>query len=245
MILKVGIKGLLLFLFLSVEGLSFAQFYNAGTIFYTRRTNLMKRYTDQRMKRFVNEENKIRNDRFSLTFNDTVSVFKFIPSAGTDEMAWLTSKNEYHQYFNSGSQISVLSFFGTQVFVEDSLPVRAWTMTDGKRNISGFNCRKAIYQKNDSTRIYAWYAPNIIPSIGPEGFCGLPGAIMGIATEDGGIIYFADKVDFSAEPSKETLSLDRGKNKFYTLKELKAKLEKDYGNTPWGKRIFEDLFRWL
>ena len=26
---------------------------------------------------------------------------------------------------------------------------------------------------------------------------------------------------------------------------LKAKIEKDYGNTPWGKRMFDDLFRWL
>ena len=29
------------------------------------------------------------------------------------------------------------------------------------------------------------------------------------------------------------------------LKELREKIEKDYGNTPWGKRMFDDLFRWL
>jgi hypothetical protein len=68
---------------------------------------------------------------------------------------------------------------------------------------------------------------------------------MGIATEDGGIIYFADKVDFSTVPLGQSLILDSGKNKLYTLKELKAKLEKDYGNQPWGKRVFDDLFRWL
>jgi GLPGLI family protein len=245
MILKDGIKILLLGIFIWVDSIGYAQFYSEGTIYYTRRTNLQKRFTDQRMKRFVNEDNKIKNDRFSLAFNDTISVFKYLPPATADDMAWLTSKNEYFQYLNPNKQLTVFQFFGTSVYVKDSLPVRAWKMTDGKRTICGFNCRKAIYEKNDSTRIYAWYAPNILPSIGPEGFCGLPGAILGIATEDGGIIYFADKVDFSTAPKSESLAVEIGKNKLFTLKELRNKLEKDYGNTPWGKRMFDDMFRWL
>jgi GLPGLI family protein len=245
MILKDGIKILLIGLFIWVDSIGFAQFYSEGTIYYTRRTNLQKRFTDQRMKRFVNEDNKIKNDRFSLAFNDTISVFKYLPPATADDMAWLTSKNEYFQYLNPNKQLTIFQFFGTSVYVKDSLPVRAWKITDSKRTICGFNCRKAIYEKNDSTRIYAWYAPNILPSIGPEGFCGLPGTILGIATEDGGIIYFADKVDFSTAPKSESLAVEIGKNKLFTLKELRNKLEKDYGNTPWGKRMFDDMFRWL
>ena len=245
MILKDGIKILIIGLFIWVDSIGFAQFYSEGTIYYTRRTNLQKRFTDQRMKRFVTEDNKIKNDRFSLAFNDTISVFKYLPSATVDEMAWLTSKNEYYQYLNPNKQLTIFQFFGTSVYVKDSLPVRSWKITDSKRTICGFNCRKAIYEKNDSTRIYAWYAPNILPSIGPEGFCGLPGTILGIATEDGGIIYFADKVDFSVGPKPEVLGVEIGKNKLFTLKELREKLEKDYGNTPWGKRMFDDMFRWL
>lgn len=245
MTLKAGINIFLLVVFVGIEFIGNAQFYNAGTIYYTRRTNLQKRFTDQRMKRFVNEENKIKNDRFSLSFNDTISVFKYIAPTTQEDMAWLTSKNEYYQYLTPNRQLTIFQFFGSQVYVKDSLPERPWKITDSKRTICGFNCRKAIYQKNDSTRIYAWYAPNIIPSIGPEGFCGLPGAILGIATEDGGIIYFADKVDFSLPPKNDALTVEIGKNKLFTLKELREKLEKDYGNTPWGKRMFDDMFRWL
>ena len=245
MTLKAGINIFLLAVFVGIEFIGNAQFYNAGTIYYTRRTNLQKRFTDQRMKRFVNEENKIKNDRFSLSFNDTISVFKYIAPTTQEDMAWLTSKNEYYQYLTPNRQLTIFQFFGSQVYVKDSLPERPWKITDSKRTICGFNCRKAIYQKNDSTRIYAWYAPNIIPSIGPEGFCGLPGAILGIATEDGGIIYFADKVDFSLPPKNDALTVELGKNKLFTLKELRDKLEKDYGNTPWGKRMFDDMFRWL
>ncbi|MFM7565368.1 MAG: GLPGLI family protein [Flavobacteriales bacterium] len=245
MTLKAGIKTILLFLFLSSEGLAWGQFYTSGTIYYTRRTNLQKRFKDERMKRFVNEDNKIKNDRFSLSFNDTVSVFRYVAPTIPEENAWLTSKNEYFQYLNQNEQLTIFSFFGTQVYVKDSLPVRTWKITQSKRTICGYDCRKAIYQKNDSTRIYAWYAPNIVPSIGPEGFCGLPGAILGVATEDGGIIYFADKVAFIEIPKSPDLEVDIGKNKLFTLRQLREKLEKDYGNTPWGKRMFDDMFRWL
>ena len=64
--------------------------------------------------------------------------------------------------------------------VQDSLPARNWKITDSKRSICGYECRKAIYQKNDSTRIYAWYTTALVPSVGPEGFCGLPGTILDI-----------------------------------------------------------------
>lgn len=245
MTLKAGIKTILLFLFLCSEGLAWGQFYSSGTIYYTRRTNLQKRFKDERMKRFVNEDNKIKNDRFSLRFNDTASVFKYVVPSQPEENSWLTSKNEYYQYLNQHEQLTIFSFFGSQVYVKDSLPVRPWKITQSKRTICGYECRKAIYQKNDSTRIYAWYAPNISPSIGPEGFCGLPGAILGIATEDGGIIYFADKVEFVEIPKNADFTVDMGKNKLFTLKQLREKLEKDYGNTPWGKRMFDDMFRWL
>jgi GLPGLI family protein len=156
----------------------------------------------------------------------------------------MTTKNSYLQLLNSGKQITVLGLMGQNIYVKDSLPTRSWRITDSKRSICGYDCRKAVYQKNDSTRIYAWYTTALVPSVGPEGFCGLPGTILGLATEDGGIIYFAKKVE-EMNPTKEDMSVDIGKNKVFTLNELRIKIEKDYGNMPWGKRMFDDLFRWL
>ena len=222
-----------------------AQYITSGKITYERRTNLEKRYTDQRMRRMINDDNKIRNESFTLTFNDSISIFKPVPVEKTDGMmSWMTTKNSYLQNLNSKRQISILALFGQDVYVNDSLPSRNWKVTDNKRTIAGYECRKAIYQKNDTTRIYAWYSPALIPSVGPEGFCGLPGTILGVASEDGSVIYFAKKVDIS-QPTSSDLKLEIGKNKVFTLFELRQKLEKEYGNTPWGKRIFDDLFRWL
>ena len=242
MILKAGIKLLVLILCLGFHANS--QYVLNGKITFERRTNLEKRFTDQRMRRMVTEENKIRTESFTLYFNDTASIFKAIPSDRADEMSWMTTKNSYYQNLRTGTQLTVLGLMGQNVYVQDSLPARNWRITDSKRSICGYECRKAVYQKNDSTRIYAWYTTALVPSVGPEGFCGLPGTILGLATEDGGIIYFAKKVE-EIKPTKEDMTIDIGTNKAFTLKELRMKIEKDYGSTPWGKRMFDDLFRWL
>jgi len=229
---------------LSLQAWAQTDYISSGKIIFERRTNLEKRFNDQRMKRFVTEANKIRIESFQLAFNDTSSYFAVLPSNEPEEMAWLTTKNAYYQNLNESSQLMMLAVFGQNVYVQDSLPQRIWKITEGKRIICGYECRKAIYQKNDSTRLYAWYSPLLTPSAGPEGFCGLPGTILGLATEDGGIVYFAKKIDLS-KPKQEELLLNPGKNKVFTIAELRQKIEKDYGSTPWGKSLFNDLFRWL
>ena len=241
---KIYVCGISAFL-LCIQAWAQTDYIHSGKITFERRTNLEKRFgSDQRMKRFINEDNKIRVEQFSLFFNDTASYFAVVPSNEPEEMAWLTTKNAYYQNLTGQNQLMMLAVFGQNVYVSDSLPQRTWKITDSKRTICGYECRKAIYQKNDSTRLYAWYTPMLVPSVGPEGFCGLPGTILGLATEDGGIVYFAKKIDV-LPPKKDELLLSPGKNKVYSINELRLKIEKDYGSTPWGKRLFDDIFRWL
>lgn len=241
---KIFVCGISAFV-LCIQALAQTDYIHSGKITFERRTNLEKRFgSDQRMKRFINEDTKIRVEQFYLFFNDTASYFAVVPSNEPEEMAWLTTKNAYYQDLRNNQQLMMLAVFGQNVFVSDSLPKRTWKITESKRTICGYECRKAIYQKNDSTRLYAWYSPMLIPSVGPEGFCGLPGTILGLATEDGGIVYFAKKID-QVNLKQEDLVLNVGKNKIYSIQELRQKIEKEYGSTPWGKRLFDDIFRWL
>ena len=114
-------------------------------------------------------------------------------------------------------------------------------MTDSKRSICGYQCRKAIWQANDSTRLYAWFCSEVIPSIGPESFVGLPGAILGLATEDGGVIYFAKSIEV-VKPEATILTPKKTKQKIYKASELKAQLEKDFGKEKWGKAMIYNQF---
>lgn len=213
----------------------------AGKIVYERKTNLYKKFKGDDVKEWLKEEDKSKVDIFELYFTDTMSVFKPQESDLKEKMSWATSKNTVYQNFTSNKMLTIKDVWGEKLYVEDTFRKRTWKITESKRNIAGYNCRKAIWQANDTTRIYAWYCDEIISTVGPESFYDLPGAILGLASEDGGVIYFAKSIDL-AKPTSEQLLPKKIKNKIYSTAELKAKLEKDFGKNPWGKEMIKNLF---
>lgn len=235
-------KSILIAYFLFICGGMFAQI-SFGKITYERKSNLFKRFKDEQTQRWIGEKNKTKIDQFELVFNDTMSVFKPMEMEFRDELSWATNKNSVQQNFHTGERISIYSVWGEGVYVKDSIKHRTWKITDSKRKICGYDCRKAIWEPNDSTRIYAWFSEEIMPPVGPETFTDLPGAILGLATEDGGVIYFAKKVEVvKLDLSKEQIKL--GKNKAVSELETKEKLAKQFGSRPESKWFLEDLFLW-
>lgn len=215
----------------------------SGKITFERRTNLMKKFRDERSKRWLNESNKNAIDMFELYFNDSLAVFLPIEDESKKGMmSWATNRNTVSQNIKTGTRLSILNIWGESAYVQDSLIDRQWKITDSKRKIGSYECRKAIYQMNDTIRIYAWFSEEIVPSIGPETFRGLPGAILGLATEDGGVVYFAKKVEV-LKPDFDKITPKPGK-KVYTHQELKTKLEADFAKEPWGRGMVQELFMW-
>lgn len=214
-----------------------------GKIVFERKTNLYKKFKDDNVKEWIKEIDKSKVDYFELYFNDSMSMFMPQESDLKERMSWATSKNTTYQNFKSKSTLSIKSVWGELLYVQDSMKKREWKITESKRVISGYSCRKAIWEMNDTTRIYVWYTDDIVPNVGPETFTGLPGAILGLATEDGGVIYFAKSVEI-LKPTIEQLTPKTGKNKIYATAELKTKLEKDFGKNPWGKAMIRELFSW-
>lgn len=237
------IKSTLLFLVLiCFTGFSNAQI-TAGKITYERKTNLFKRFKDPNMVKWIGEKNKTKIEVFELYFNDSLSVFLPAEVIGKDELSWATNKNTVSQNLKQGTRYSILNVWGENLYVQDSTVKREWKITESKRKIGKYECRKAIWVVNDSTRIYAWFSDEIIPSVGPETFTGLPGAILGVATEDGGVIYFAKTVEI-LNPIFSEITPKVGKNKTMTVEELRAKLVKQFGSRPEMKGYIQDLFMW-
>ncbi|MBA3705303.1 MAG: GLPGLI family protein [Bacteroidetes bacterium] len=213
-----------------------------GKIVYERKSNLYKKYKDyDDLKDWLKEEDKNKIDVFELYFDDSLSLFKPQESELKEKMSWATNKNTVYQNFKTNERLSIKKIWGEELYIEDSLYKRQWKITDSRRVISGYDCKKAIWQANDSIRIYAWYCDEIIPSVGPESFCGLPGAILGLATEDGGVIYFAKSVEIQ-KTDAALLTPKKGKNKIYTSSELRTRLEKDFGKEKWGKMMIQETF---
>ena len=178
-----------------------------------------------------------------MHFNPEKSIFLPDESTIPSKADWATSKNTVVQNFNSGERINIYNLFGDRKTVKDEMVKRTWKITERKRFIAGYECRRAIWQKNDTTRIYAWYTDQILPSTGPETFNGLPGTILGLATEDGGVVYFAKKIEKNSNEVDELVG-DLKIKKTYTEKELRAELEMKGKSNPWMNRIINYLFEW-
>ncbi len=232
---------LLLFCFFMISHVALSQI-TYGKITYERKTNLYKKFKNNGdVKEWLKEEDKNKIDIFELYFNDSLSVFKPQESELADQMSWSTTKNIVYQNHLSNKRLTEKKIWGESFLIADSIRTFTWKITDSKRVISGYECRKAICQANDSTRIYAWFCAEINSSIGPESFVGLPGAILGLATEDGGVIYFAKNVEI-IKSDVSILLPKKSKQKIYKSSELKTQIEKDFGKEKWGKAMIYNNF---
>jgi len=233
----------LVLVFLFTLQLVSAQPVQKGKITYERKTNMLKKFDDERMSKMFNEQNKIRVENFVLYFNDSASAFTYVAPETQDPMSWATLKNSVYQNYSRNQRSVFMDMWGTQIILTDSLSDRPWKITDKTRKIAGYECTRAIWQKNDSTRIYAWFTTDIIPAIGPESVQGLPGTILGLATEDGGVVYFATKVEL-IEPTAEQLTMPKKKGKEYTEESLRKEMAEKMKGQPYGDRVINELFFW-
>lgn len=244
---KVCSKGILILLLLIVASFDLIaqkEVMTSGEILFERRTNLEKRYEGMEQNRWMRGDlKKPMVEEFKLYFTDSTALFKPILPEVPDEREWATMKNTSYQNLNNGTLEQEFSFWGTKVYMKDSVKKREWIITGNSREIAGYKCRQAMWEANDSTRIYAWYANELIAPFGPETFYGLPGVMLGLAIEDGGVVYFAKEVNpLSTNIQKE---VPKGKAKdYYTEEALREVITERF--TDWGlvDRIMFDMFVW-
>ena len=224
---------------------SFGQ-VTSGRIVFERKVNLKKMFGDNpQLKRFLQEGQERRIEQFEMYFTDSSSAFFPIESDEPAQgfMKYLTTHNTIYKNLNQNEKVAVMDMWGTETHVKDSITEYTWKITDSKRKIGGYMCRKAFWEMNDSTRIYAWFSVDVVPSTGPEGFGGLPGTILGLATENGSIIYFAKEVE-AMEPPKEKMTPDLKGKDVFTQEALKKRLLEKMGQ--WVKADDLDaMFSWL
>ena len=234
-------RALYIFIFIiGCAGKNLAQFTSAK-ITFERKTNLYKKFkSNDNIQRWVKEEDKIKIDFFELYVTDSASVFKPQESDLKEMYSWATAKNSVYQDYNKGSSYLIKTIWGEELHLTDSVKKRTWQITESSRKIAGYTCRKAMWKANDSMRIYAWFSYEITPSTGPESFTGLPGTILGLATEDGGVVYFAKKVEILKPPT--AVFVKPKKKKIYSVPELKSQLTKQYGHEKWFKTMMFEQF---
>lgn len=233
------------FLFLFFISISSFGQIKEGVIQFDRRINLFKKFPSPETQKWLGKKNQYSYDKYLLYFNDTASVFVPDPDQEPKEgmMKWLVQQHSMIQHLNNHANVTLLDFFGQVIVVEDTLHPREWKYTGKLRTIANYQCTQAMLNIDDSTRLYAWFTTEIIPQIGPENFLGLPGAILGIASENGGITYFATKVEAKkVDLQKVTPKFNAKKAK--TMKEVKEEMISQFANKEEAKPLIKDFLTW-
>ena len=139
------------------------------------------------------------------------------------------------------TQIDIL---GENFYVEDILPKREWKSTGKMRKILNFECHEVFTKINDSTKIYAWFSPEFVPAVGPESYWDLPGAILGLAYEDGSITYFAKGISDNY-PSFEQANMPEPNKKLYNRAKLTNEFLNKYSSNARYTQLIKDMLHFF
>lgn len=204
-----------------------------GAIEYEIKTNLDKRFppttSNQKMtgkgygKNRKNEAPQTHLvEKATLYFNDSVSIFVTTPLENMfDQNKTFTTITKTN--LQTQAIATHINLLGELFFVTGTLTEKTWKFTAKERLIAGKNAKQAICTINDTTTIYAWFDTDFLPSIGPESYRGLPGAILGLAYEDGSVTYFATAIHTDFPDLSNKFPVSKSKKEY-----SRAEFEKEF-----------------
>lgn len=201
-----------LFLTLGLQGLAQTAFIKKAKIEFERKTNTHRLYftgeTDSWAEEFKKLIPQFRTEYFDLVFDETKSIYRPGKEVEQKNSGFFESpalQNIVYTDRNAEKVTSQKQVFETMFLVQDSTKKFTWKLEPETRTIAGFECRKAVTRICDSVVVVAFYSEEIIPSVGPESFNGLPGAILGLAVPRLYTTWFATKVEVLNDKDEKTI----------------------------------------
>jgi len=169
----------------SFQILSAQQFINKATIEFEVKKSILKDMGNNMWDEMMKENlPPFKISYFNFTFSNNKSIYKFnhldekikLP----DFMKREEEENEWYINYTNNLYEMKKGVMGSPFYIKDSLPSIDWKITNERRVIAGFNCRKAVSKIFDSVYVFAFYTDEIMISGGPCSINGLPGMILGM-----------------------------------------------------------------
>lgn len=169
----------------SFQILSAQQFINKATIEFEVKKSILKDMGNNMWDEMMKENlPPFKISYFNFTFSNNKSIYKFnhldekikLP----DFMKREEEENEWFINYTNNLYEMKKGVMGSPFYIKDSLPSIDWKITNERRVIAGFNCRKAVSKIFDSVYVFAFYTDEIMISGGPCSINGLPGMILGM-----------------------------------------------------------------
>ena len=172
-----------------------------GTITYEIKVNSHRLLPKEReeMKSMI-PEFRIHQDQ--LFFNAEASLYKPVEEED-DEIEHGAVRMRIQRpmnvtYINQIElrRIRLQEFMGRKFLIEDSVKLMAWKFGADTKEILGYPCKQATYFNLERKQtVVAWYATQLRPFLGPEGYNTLPGAVLEVDVNDGERLITAKQID--------------------------------------------------
>ena len=219
-------------------------FIYSGRIQYERKVNQHLNLDDDsewllEMKKQIP---KFVTDVFELDFSSDVSVYKLARENQDNKYMWggKPSTTDIIIQNHTSRQLSIQrDIFEQTYLLQDSLRNLQWRITEEKREIAGFDCRKAVTRICDSVYVVAFYTDQIPVSSGPESFGNLPGMILGLAVPRLSITWFATRVELTTPTAQKLQPTLKGKKTNWV--KYNADLQK--AMKDWGKDGAQNIWK--
>ena len=238
-------KYLFLLLFFCLSGKLKSQnlhFIHEGKIEFERKFNLHSLFSEEDS---WTDEIKKNIPQFKVTYfdlyfaNDKVLYKPGRENVENNKFGELPSEdNIIYTDLSLKMATSQKRVFEKTFLVLDSTRKIKWKITDEKRTIAGYECRRANAIIMDSIYVVAYYCDEILVQGGPESFSGLPGMILGVALPHEHITWFATNVTLLPIKESDLKIPIKGikTNNKSMLESLRVSL-KDWGK--WGFRYIK------
>lgn len=174
--------------------MTLAQSKNEGKIVFTTKAkvklsgNIVNMLSKEQLAKLQN-----RTTQKELLFNSTESVYKKYEAKKDDQptehsfssgganvvIKFAGASNDDQLYYNIEEQkvVDMRTFMGRKFLIKDEPEAAKWKIKGDSKKILGYDCKKAIMDKKEST-IEAWFTMQIPVASGPNGYGQLPGMIL-------------------------------------------------------------------
>lgn len=165
--------------------ISAQQFIDKAEIEYEVKTNVKKTMGNNMWAEMLKDNMPpFKTSYWKYTFAAEKSVYKFDhwdPKGKIPEFMRRNDEENVWYFDHANGKFNMLkTVFGSNFYVEDSIPKIEWKLENERRIIAGFNCRKAVGKIMDSVYVFAFYTDEILIPGGPCSINGLPGMILGL-----------------------------------------------------------------
>jgi GLPGLI family protein len=197
---------------LALSTLLYAQnkhFTTNGAIEYDKTVNMFailkkqitkdnETYMQPAYDKYIKEKPQFIKLKSTLTFTNGQTLFTPMEdpenSGGFIDNPLVSQNSIIFSDIRPGICTAQKKVFDETFLLKDSLRKIKWKITDERREIAGYNCRRANGLILDTIYVVAFYTDEIPVSGGPESFNGLPGMILGVALPHENVTWFATKI---------------------------------------------------